>query len=297
MRTSEVTVTERQRHTTRSWSEQHRHVQYVCKSERTRSGDTDTRRWLRLRALDCIHFRVQGNGRLPVDFEGTVMAFALNGEGELWDAVTNGDVQGVQRLLRQKADPNMVTADHFVHKSMAPRDKCTGKSLLHHAAWVGNMAIFKAIVDAGGDVERRRNTAWRPLGGVRGRGNTPLHAAVMYNRRDIVEFLLALGCDVNTAGEQGFTPLHIATKFNYPELVELLLRAGARTDMITRDEKTARDLAVWGRDRSTEQMGDILQVRFQISERQQTRDDQSPATGEKGDRGSGRQLERKRKKR
>ena len=128
-------------------------------------------------------------------------------------------------------------------------------------------------------------------------GNTPLHAAVMYNRRDIVEFLLALGCDVNTAGEQGFTPLHIATKFNYPELVELLLRAGARTDMITRDEKTARDLAVWGRDRSTEQMGDILQVRFQIPERQQTRDDQSPAPGEKGDRGSGRKLERKRKKR
>jgi hypothetical protein len=49
-----------------------------------------------------------------------------------------------------------------------------------------------------------------------------------------------------------------STKFNYPEIVELLLRAGARTDMITRDEKTARDLAVWGRDRSHEQMGDIL---------------------------------------
>ena len=49
-----------------------------------------------------------------------------------------------------------------------------------------------------------------------------------------------------------------STKFNYPEIVELLLRAGARTDMITRDEKTARDLAVWGRDRSHEQMGDML---------------------------------------
>ena len=45
-------------------------------------------------------------------------------------------------------------------------------------------------------------------------------------------------------GEQGYTPLHISTKFNYPEIVELLLRSGARTDMITRDEKTARDLAV-----------------------------------------------------
>jgi len=145
------------------------------------------------------------------------------------------------------------------HSSHACKCVYTHRSLLHHAAWAGNLEVFRAIVEAGGDVERRRNTAWRPNGGVRGRGNTPLHAAVMYRRVPIIKFLLQeLGCDVNSAGEQGYTPLHISTKFNYPEIVELLLRSGARTDMITRDEKTARDLAVWGRDRSHEQMGDML---------------------------------------
>jgi ankyrin repeat protein len=64
-----------------------------------------------------------------------------------------------------------------------------------------------------------------------------------YRRVPIVEYLLGLGVDVNTPGEQGYTALHIAVKFNYPELVGLLLRAGARTDMITRDEKTARLIA------------------------------------------------------
>ena len=59
----------------------------------------------------------------------------------------------------------------------------------------------------------------------------------MYNRKAIVEYLLDLGADVNAAGEQGYTPLHISVKFNFPEL---LLLSGARTDMITRDEKTAR---------------------------------------------------------
>ena len=81
---------------------------------------------------------------------------------------------------------------------------------LHHAAWAGNLDVFRTIVEAGGDVERRRNTAWRPNGGVRGRGNTPLHAAVMYRRVPIIKYLLhELGCDVNSSGEQGYTPLHI----------------------------------------------------------------------------------------
>ena len=188
------------------------------------------------------------------------MAFALNGEGALWDAVSDGDLARVKTLLQKGADPNMTCPDAFVRKEMAPKTTGTGRSLLHHAAWAGNLEVFRTIVEAGGDVERRRNTAWRPNGGVRGRGNTPLHAAVMYRRTPIVQYLLDLGVDVNTPGEQGYTALHISTKFNYPELVELLLRAGARTDMITRDEKTARDLAVWGRDRSHEQMGNILAI-------------------------------------
>jgi hypothetical protein len=37
-------------------------------------------------------------------------------------------------------------------------------------------------MQAGADVEARRKTAWRPHGGVRGRGATPLHSAVMYGR-------------------------------------------------------------------------------------------------------------------
>jgi ankyrin repeat protein len=107
------------------------------------------------------------------------MAFALNGEGALWDAVTDGDVARVRNLLKRGADANMTCPDSFVRTEMAPRNTGTGRSLLHHAAFVGNLEVFRAIVEAGGDIDRRRNHAWRPNGGVRGRGNTPLHAAVM----------------------------------------------------------------------------------------------------------------------
>ena len=178
----------------------------------------------------------------------------------LWQAVGNRDHEEVARLLSRGADPNMVCPDGWVRAECAPKGGAAiGRSVLHHAAWAGDLAIFKLLVQGGADVMRQRNTAWRPNGGVRGRGATPLHHAVMYNRIKIVDYLLTeLGVPIDLAGEQGYTPLHLAAKFNYPSLVEYLLQRGARTDMLTRDEKTARDLAAPKQERSHEQMGDML---------------------------------------
>jgi ankyrin repeat protein len=193
------------------------------------------------------------------------MAFLLSGEMLLWEAVSNKDLPEVKRLLAKGADPNMLCPDAFVRlqasEKMRPgQSRDTGRSLLHHAAWAGDLAVFRAVVEAGGDIDKKRNTILRPNGGVNGRGSKPLHFATMYRRLPIVKYLLELGADVNAAGEQGYTPLHISVKFNFPELMELLLLAGARTDMITKEEKTARDLARWGGENTTEAMGDILQL-------------------------------------
>jgi hypothetical protein len=140
---------------------------------------------------------------------------------ELWQAVGDRDVDGVTRALRKGADPNMVCPDGWVRDECRPQAGGVGRSVLHHAAWAGDLHVFKALVAAGADVERKRNTAWRPNGGVRGRGSTPVHHATMYNRHEIVRYCLEeLGCDIDAPGEQGYTALHIAAKFNYPQLVE-----------------------------------------------------------------------------
>ena len=159
------------------------------------------------------------------------MAFVLSGEMLLWEAVSNKELGEVKRLLAKGADPNMLCPDAFVNlhhteKMRAGQTRDTGRALLHHAAWAGDLEVFKAIVDAGGDIDRKRNTVWRPNGGVNGRGNKPLHFAVMYRRLPIVQYLLDLGADVDAAGEQGYTPLHISVKFNFPEIMELLLLRG-----------------------------------------------------------------------
>jgi hypothetical protein len=105
----------------------------------------------------------------------------------LWSAVGAKDLEEVRKLIRQGGDPNMVCPDGWVRDECRPKQGDVGRSLLHHAAWAGDIEVFKFLVESGADVDRRRNTAWRPNGGVRGRGSTPLHHACMYNRQDIGE--------------------------------------------------------------------------------------------------------------
>lgn len=108
----------------------------------------------------------------------------------LWTAVGNRDHDECRRLVARGADVNMVCPDGWVRDECRPKDGAVGRSLLHHAAWAGDEAIFRFLVGAGADPTRRRNTAWRPNGGARGRGSTPLHHAVQYNRAPIVTYLL-----------------------------------------------------------------------------------------------------------
>ncbi|CAM9703752.1 unnamed protein product, partial [Ectocarpus fasciculatus] len=187
----------------------------------------------------------------------------FNGKDDiLWNAVSSRDLTEVKRAVAAGGDVNMTCRDNFVRKEAAANSGGnTGKSLLHHAAWIGSLPIFKFLVECGADINRRRYTVWRPHGGVNGRGPTPFHFAVQYNRIDIVKYLIELGVDINSAGEQGDTALHISTKFNYPEIVRLLLECGARTDMVSKGE-TARDSANGKQERSHAEMGDMKDAEF-----------------------------------
>lgn len=59
-------------------------------------------------------------------------------------------------------------------------------------------------------------------------GSTPLHAAVIQNRADMVILLLKHGADINALGERGETPLQTALIMENKEIEELLLREGAQ---------------------------------------------------------------------
>eukprot|EP00959_Pyramimonas_sp_CCMP1952_P197870 4138162-Pyramimonas_sp.AAC.1 len=84
-------------------------------------------------------------------------------DDELWAAVGSKDIMKVRKLLQQGADVNMICPDYFVREENAGKQG-TGRSLLHHAAWAGDLDVFKLLVAQGADIARRRYGTWHVVG-------------------------------------------------------------------------------------------------------------------------------------
>ena len=74
---------------------------------------------------------------------------------------------------------------------------------------------------------------------------TPLVKAVLGDQVEMARFLISKGADVNHVDGNGMTPLLYASSIDFgsPAMIDMLLKAGARTDMKTKEGKTALDLA------------------------------------------------------
>ena len=94
------------------------------------------------------------------------------------------------------------------------------KTLLHHAAEVGQMEVAAYLVHAGSPVNALDDT-----------GRTPLHWAANYGHLAILEMLLSLGARHDIVDKGGLTPLRwaeISRSGNGPEAVAILERFGAK---------------------------------------------------------------------
>jgi len=74
---------------------------------------------------------------------------------------------------------------------------------------------------------------------------TPLVKAVLGDQVEMAKFLIAKGAGVNHVDGNGMTPLLYAASIDFgtPAMIDMLLKAGARTDMKTKEGKTALELA------------------------------------------------------
>lgn len=97
---------------------------------------------------------------------------------------------------------------------------------LYNAAYKGDMAAIKISLKKGANINAK----------VKRMKVTPLYAAVLADRQNIVEFLLEKGADPNAKDELGVTPFMMAVRRidNY-NMVIRLLEYGA--DVHARDNK------------------------------------------------------------
>ncbi len=72
----------------------------------------------------------------------------------------------------------------------------------------------------------------------------PLHLAVIYDRRDILEYLLSRGADPNVGDGLGLTPLLQAVKLRDMDIAKVLMTNGANPQAVTNADNTALHFAV-----------------------------------------------------
>ncbi|XP_078159876.1 ankyrin repeat-containing protein ITN1-like [Carex rostrata] len=140
----------------------------------------------------------------------------------LISAATRGHLEVVNLLLARDA-------------GSAQLSKLNGKNALHFAARQGHVEIAKALLTQDPQLARRTDK----------KGQTALHMAVKGTSPEVVKALVeADGAIVMLPDRAGYTALHIATRKKRAEIVsELLLLPDMHINALTRDHKTAYDIA------------------------------------------------------
>ncbi|KAH0554915.1 putative ankyrin repeat protein RF_0381 [Cotesia glomerata] len=146
--------------------------------------------------------------QLLLDYGADINAKKSSSLVPLHAAVRKEHLEIVECLLTLGAD---------IHKRGV--DRCT---ILHTATCNKNLQVAEFLISKGASVNGR------DVNGV-----TPLHMAVLENNLALVEFLLNHDADVNAMGNLFFkecTPLHLAVTYCAKDMVQLLVSRGARID-------------------------------------------------------------------
>ncbi|OGP62749.1 MAG: hypothetical protein A2170_10050 [Deltaproteobacteria bacterium RBG_13_53_10] len=131
----------------------------------------------------------------------------------LFDAVQNGNLQGVLALLDKGVDVNCRGAYNYTP--------------LITAARYTQMEIARALCDRGADVNVATDIAepheW---------GSTPLLWAAENCHVEMAEYLISKGAEVGWPGGEGDTPLMVAARKGCQPIVDILIAKGAAVEAV-----------------------------------------------------------------
>ncbi|XP_019373763.1 PREDICTED: caskin-2 isoform X5 [Gavialis gangeticus] len=152
-------------------------------------------------------------------------------EQEMIQAVKNGDVPGVQKLVAKvKASKSKLLGS--AKRLNVNYQDADGFSALHHAALGGSLELISLLLEAQATVDIKDSNGMRPL-----------HYAAWQGRVEPVRVLLRASATVNMASLDGQIPLHLSAQYGHYEVSEMLLQHQSNPCLINKAKKTPLDLA------------------------------------------------------
>ena len=145
---------------------------------------------------------------------------------ELWEALLSGKYDLANQMINRGANINELKKVELYSEM----------TLLHYAAWKGNLQCIRVLANLGANVHARDN-----------RNLTPLHYAAIYGTDpNIVEVLINEGAIVDARGNNQMTPLlHTAAKrASSIEVAQKLIARGASLEAVTTNYENALHLAI-----------------------------------------------------
>jgi ankyrin repeat protein/beta-lactamase regulating signal transducer with metallopeptidase domain len=149
---------------------------------------------------------------------------------------------------------NRELVDFFIEKGAKVSD-------FHFAAWRGDLTSVRRFLEQGTDVNIKDDQFnWTPLHWATFTAQRDiaefliakganvnagaLHYAAVHGHRELAELLLSKGAEVNAKGNGGRTPLHNAARKGRREVVALLIAKGADVNAKQQNGRTSLHLAV-----------------------------------------------------
>jgi len=123
---------------------------------------------------------------------------------DVFEACLVGDLPRAAAFLDK--EPNAIRGDKL------------GWSLLHAAAYSGNIDLVKLLISRGAVLDAIATTKYK---------NTPLQTAMLTGQGAVARVLVEAGADVNHKQWEGFTVLHDAARQGNLDLVRFLIKRGA----------------------------------------------------------------------
>ena len=155
-------------------------------------------------------------------------------------AAGRGNLPAVRALLDSGVDVDKAAPYHYIfpdtpYNAVAAGVTSTkGQIALRHAAFEGHLAVVKALIEAGADVNKQGRDE-----------NTALGEATAHGSTLVVMELIKAGADVNPfCSDMGSTPIFIAAELGNSIIVALLIQAGADVHRIDENYMTPIDIAL-----------------------------------------------------